>query len=255
MNKVSVDDVFMELNSLLEESAGVLPFVTDQVIQESTSKKLDQHLKIIKAYKKQAKIKNDEGISNSLLYYQCAFHTQIEEIKFIIALKNQEWHAAWVLLINAEDYCKYSIRAFEKSSLFQESYVENLNNELNRLKSLEKIFFHTFPIYHSFGFSISGGICSICGENIDTCTHIEEEIYMGSVCKRILLEEHQGNIVVDHSAMVKNPKDRRCIVTNFCDANGNYIDYITKKNLPKEKSMENGTFKMVLFSANNLDLF
>jgi hypothetical protein len=70
-------------------------------------------------------------------------------------------------------------------------------------------------IRNSYGFGVSPSIirknpkCSICGKNPtdpEQCIHIEGVNYNGEVC-RIIFE----NISLDHIAIVKRPKDPRCV--------------------------------------------
>ena len=95
-------------------------------------------------------------------------------------------------------------------------------------------------------------VCSICNEPLETCEHIEDEIYLGSVCRRIRI----ADINIDHSAIVENPKDRRCIITEFELSPGKIHDYITLKFLRDGDTSKSEGTKMtaVLYNMNDLDL-
>jgi len=55
---------------------------------------------------------------------------------------------------------------------------------------------------------------------------------MGSVCKRIKIK----NIEIDSCSIVENPKDRRCIFTEFELSPGKIHDYITLRYLRDEEN-------------------
>ncbi|MCR4734720.1 MAG: hypothetical protein K5829_06950 [Treponema sp.] len=46
---------------------------------------------------------------------------------------------------------------------------------------------------------------------METCDNIEEKLYYGSICKRVNVTD----VDMNHMALVKNPKDRRCVITKF----------------------------------------
>lgn len=252
--KVSLDRLADSFDQLLEDAEFVSPLITDRQSQTEKRDSLIQRLQELKIYKKQAVSKNQEGVANLLLYYQCAFNSKISHLDMCLSVKNGDAHLAWNYLIDMQEYFEYAVRAFRVSILACPPLIEKLLEHKKKLQAIEDVIFHKFPLYHSCGFRIHGGVCSICGKLIDTCEHIEEIIYMGSVCKRILTKS--DIVELDHSAIVKNPKDRRCIVTKYVDKNGVAIDYITKKELPDKKDeSEYGVCEMVMFNTRQLDVF
>jgi len=252
--KVSLDTLTDFFDQLLEDAEFVSPLITDRQSQTEKRDILTQNLQVIKAYKKQAVSRSQEEVANLFLYYQCAFNSKISHLNMCLSIKDENAHSAWNYLIDMQEYFKYAVQAFRVSMLASPPMIEGLLEHKKKLQAIEEVIFHKFPLYHSCGFRIHGGLCSICGNLIDICEHIEEIIYMGSVCKRILTESDV--VELDHSSIVKNPKDRRCIVTKFFDKDGIGIDYITKKELPDKKDeSENGTFEMVMFNTRQLDIF
>lgn len=65
--------------------------------------------------------------------------------------------------------------------------------------------------FNSPGIVESIGNCNICEAEYGKCNHIEGLLYCGIVCQRI----NRKIIEVNHSALVKNPKDKRCILLKY----------------------------------------
>lgn len=252
---ISCEDIIIKFDQLLEQAESVLPFITDKKIQIEQRDILTNTLHDIKNYKEQVIIQQEEGIANLFLYYQCAFNLKISYFKMCLSIKSKQYHAAWIYLVDMQDYYKYSIQAFRASILSSNDLTINRLLEYKQhLQSIEDVIFYKMPIYQSCGLQIIGGKCSICGGSIDRCTHIEERIYMGRVCKRIL--DKNDFIEIDHGALVTNPKDRRCIITKIFDKDGSGTDYITKKKLPKKKTLSSEiSFEGVLAYTKQLDIF
>ncbi len=80
-------------------------------------------------------------------------------------------------------------------------------------------------MYNSWGAKLKGGKCSICGAYYDKCEHIDGLIYFGRLCTIIGFE----SLEADHSSLVDNPRDRRCIINKISTDEGFMRDYITWK--------------------------
>lgn len=96
------------------------------------------------------------------------------------------------------------------------------------------------------------GQCSICRSGFNECEHIEGYIYMGRLCRRI----NRKPIKIDHSAIVENPCDKRCIINSIVDDDGNKIDYMTLKTLEKGIDMNDeniGSFEAYVMRFSKLD--
>lgn len=254
-NSISCEDVIIKLDQLLEQAESATPLITDKQIQLEQKSILAKNLQDIKKYKEQVIIKQEEGIANLFLYYQCAFNSKISHFEMCLNIKNEQHHAAWIYLIDMQDYYKYAIQAF-KMSIFSSNdiIINRLLEYKQHIQSIEDVIFRKMPIYQSCGLKISGGKCSVCEKLIDTCTHIEECIYMGRVCKRIF--DKNTFIELEHGALVTNPKDRRCIITKFTDKDGSEIDNITQKRVSKRKNLsKKNKFEGYLVYTKQLDIF
>ena len=207
---------------------------------------LQEFNSLIRSVKRQAIEVNDEQSANSFFHIQCMVNSIISYLKMFLELKRRKYNKAWDLLMDAQEYTSYAMRVNEGSN--------GVDSLIDHLKKTEEILFPGFPVYHSIGFVMKGGVCSICGKKLETCPHIEDVIYTGRVCKRIHIEDFE----VDHFAMVENPKDRRCIPVEFEFEPGKIYDYITlrfiRNTIDNEKKA--GTYlKAAVYNFNDLDLF
>jgi len=196
--------------------------------------------------RKQAVEQNKESDANAFFHIQCMTNAMISLLKMFLELKRRKYQKAWNLLVDAQEYTSFAMRVSEGSN-----GVESLVAHLNKL---EEVLFPGFPIYHSIGFIMRGGVCSICGNKLEFCPHIEEQIYLGRVCRRI----HIKDVDVDHFAMVDNPKDRRCIPVEFEFEPGKVFDYITLKFLRNtiDSEQKTGTYmRAAVYNFNDLDLY
>lgn len=187
-------------------------FTVDSQLQKKRIDDLVLFLKTIKIEKNKAKQNQDEKIANSLFYMQCFINAIKCSLEMWIYLKEQKYVEAWHSLVDAQEYICYSLKVgidIEKSNLY-----------LDKLKKREQEIFPKFKFVSS-GSIIEGGKCSICGKDFNNCEHIEENLYCGSICKRV-----DYKILFTHLALVENPKDRGCIITEF-ESDGKKYDVFT----------------------------
>ena len=82
------------------------------------------------------------------------------------------------------------------------------------------------------------------------CDHVENEIYMGQLCRRIDREI----VRTDHFSLVENPRDRRCVITKMSDDDGNEIDcYTLEKTGNKSESVDGKQLQSVVLTTHTLD--
>ncbi|WP_017850579.1 hypothetical protein [Leptospira interrogans] len=79
---------------------------------------------------------------------------------------------------------------------------------------------------------MSGGQCNICKAKYHSCDHIEGMIYKGRLCRQINTTIPD----INHTAIVQNPRDRRCIPLNVETSTNKWKDIFTQteSNIPKE---------------------
>ncbi len=87
---------------------------------------------------------------------------------------------------------------------------------VEQLAALESLY--PYKIFSSCGFVVERFECSICGNDIDSfeCSHRKGELYRGRMAYGIA----KNILDIDHIAFVKNPADKRCVVTIADDAPG-----------------------------------
>ncbi len=248
-----LNEIINSFDSLLYAAELDSPLITDKQVQIDRVDNLMQTLKIVKEHKRQEVLNKNEDIANLFLYYQCAFNLKISHLNMCLSIKIGEPHTAWNYLIDTQEYFQYALRAFRVSGFASDSAIESLLEYKKKLLAVEDVIFHRYPVYLSCGFRTKEGTCSICAQPIDSCEHIEEYVYMGRICKRILTENNY--VAIDEISLVTNPKDRRCIITYY-HKEDTCIDYITRKKLPKKKDASTDrVFGGIANSKTQLDIF
>jgi hypothetical protein len=128
------------------------------------------------------------------------------ELQMWIRLKNEEWESAWDSLIDAQEWAS-SAKSADQISRFcgVDEYKEKLSNH-------EKFLFPPHQ-YVSPGMVVNSYECSICGEEYDSCPHLEGVAYNGVFCNRVLRD-----IEFTEVSLVDEPHDKRARVR------GHYVD-------------------------------
>jgi hypothetical protein len=244
MSDLSFKNIVDQYNELLTRTAKYDYFVRDAQIQKMTIEELKSRIAVLKGFKRQARERNDEEAANAFLHMQCVLYSRISSLSMWIELKRHKFHRAWDHLIDAQEYLAYAKRASSKGF--------GIDDLVAKLVKVEQGIFPGFPLYNSLGLTFKGGVCSVCGKKLEECEHIEEKIYYGVVCRRIRIE----SIDVDHTALVAEPKDRRCIISEVEDDNGEMRDYITWKVLRKKSTADDKgkIIRGVVYNSHDLDL-
>ncbi|OCL81611.1 hypothetical protein AAW30_01827 [Arcobacter porcinus] len=244
--KITFDDIVKKFNLLLEESMRMIIFVRDIELQKAQVSILATRVQEIRNYKYQAIEHNDEETANIFF----AFHNLLNSVKSciesIIYLKENNHLKSWHKIIDAEEFLDYA--ALQQRKLYG---LEEYNNHL---KNMQKCLFPKFDFYNSPGLEETIGNCNICEAEYGTCNHIEGLLYSGIVCQRI----NRKIIDVNHTALVKNPKDKRCIITEISTDDGYMKDYMTLKVLDKKIKNTNNDEGMnlncILMIKNELEI-
>lgn len=239
--RITLPEIQAQYDEFIDSCAKFNFYTRSLAIQEQKITECERFLLVIKAYKSQAAKGQDEVAANLFFHFQCMINAMTCSLRVWVALKSQNYHAAWCRLIDAEEYVEVALRGRD--------YPGIRNLELH-LKSMEASLFPGWALYNSPGHTETIGDCSICRAPFVECSHIENEIYMGSLCRRI------NRVVVEahHSALVKNPKDRRCILTKISGDNRKMRDYFTWEDLDEVKDDDGMYVEGVLMSFHSLDL-
>jgi len=152
--------------------------------------------------------------ANVCLLLESVIHIHHKYLKSYKLIAKDQQEKAWSLIIDIENLIDrikpYLLKEFSKYKI---DIIEDKNKKIQTL----------FPYTHFFitGFSVKSYKCSICGETIsmrNRCKHKTGHIYNGRWC--VWKAVDMTNF--DHVAIVENPKDKRCIITNF---EGNRLNF------------------------------
>jgi hypothetical protein len=168
----------------------------------------------VKGFKYGAVAAGHEGTANKLFQLQCRLNAQRLFLRMWLALKRNEPFQAWNELVEAQEYVAMALRA-AVDDIQLEEFVEHLQRA-------EAVIFPGFAYYQSWSVLMRGGTCTVCGRPFADCDHIEGRVYLGRMCVRVNPEL----ISCDHIALVKDPRDRRCVITEI-EADGRVRDYMT----------------------------
>ena len=213
-------------------------------LQKKKFEECNHFIAQIKLYKSQAVSANDEYIANQFFHMQCILNALSSVFSMWCLIKTDKYQKAWNSLIDAQEYVVIALKI--------EQY-EGLLNFQSNLLSIEEAMFPSWKLYNSPGMTETIGICSICKENFALCDHIENQIYMGSLCQRIDREIIDYN----HTAFVEKPRDRRCIITEISDDNGNMLDYFTWEKTGEKREISGDALAhvtTVMLHFNGLDV-
>ena len=243
---LTFNEVTEKYNTSLEEATNYVFFVRDINLQNGQIAKLKSFKENIKRFKAQAIERKNEQTTNIFFHFQCVLNSYISVLEMWASLKQNKNFDAWVKLIDAQEYLSIALRINIGKPFGVDGFREHLEH-------IEKAVFPRFSIFNSPAFIIKGGVCSICGQNLARCEHVEDKIYWGKVCKRIKAEVIETN----HLAVVENPKDKRCIITEITADDNYYQDCFTwLKTEPVENpNSKEHRFKGMFFSTQFLDIF
>jgi hypothetical protein len=243
---ITFDEILKKYEEITQESLKYCCFVRDIAFQKQKIKELELFKKEIKSYKHHAVINKSERQANIFFHFQCCINSIISVLQMWISLKTNKFDIAWDYLIDAQEYVLIAFKA-------DNNHI-GLDNYLNHLYKIERAIFPEFPYFNSWGCIIQGGKCSVCGSDYGTCNHLEGLVYWGKYCTRINFKP----IRLDHSSVVQNPKDRRCIIRYISTDKGEKRDYLTWKikfDLFWNKAKSKRTMVGKIYSFKILDIF
>jgi len=217
---ITIEQLIDDYNEALKSAFKMNYLVRDSVLQEEESNKLLALKKLIKSVKYQVIEHGDEKLANRLFHLQSNLNSVASLLQMWVSLKKQEYALAWSFLIDAHEYLELAI----KSTKGDECHW-GLEEYKARLNQIEEVCFPGFPLYNSWGVKTKGGKCSICKAYYGDCEHIEGLVYAGRLC---IISGFEA-LEADHSSLVKNPRDRRCIINKISSSEGVMRDYITWK--------------------------
>jgi hypothetical protein len=194
------------INEQIVECETYLFITRDSNLQREACEHLELLYAQARALKIQAIAEADEPQANILLGFECVITAVRDEICMWLYLKNGEPEKAWDRLVGAQS----AIAAAARS----DRGFAHLSRKAAHLEAIEQTIFPP-QVFVSSGFIVERQTCSICGEEYGECDHLAGLPYMGEFCGIVA-----SGLTVDHSAVVKNPADKRCRITSFRVKNG-----------------------------------
>lgn len=224
----TLPELAAEYTTAVKEAARFAFLVRDAQLQLEQINTLSALKARFRRFKYGAIKAGDEEGANVFFHMQCGLNAQISFLRMWIQLKEGEYYKAWDSLIDAQQYVSLAMRA-AKGGIGFDDFLE-------RLKRTEDVVFPGYSVYNSWGVLIQGGECSICGKPFGECEHIEGLVYWGRLCCRV----RPGFVEMDHVAIVDEPHDRKCIITEITTDDGYYRDYMTWKQTKKAEAKTDG---------------
>lgn len=236
--------IIEQYNNILSEALPYNYLVRETELQQAKINELQEFKESIKQFKNHFRDESDELNANTFFHFQCVLNSLISNLSLWILIKKADYRDAWNKLIDAQEYIEIAMRIDGEFFGVVEFY--------NHLKKMEGLIFPDWPVYMSIGLIDTGGKCSICNREYNTCDHLDGYVYMGTLCQRI----ERKIIKIDHCAVVENPYDRRCIVDWISTDDGKKRDYVTLKISDEEIEDKNGgrTMSAVVYHLDHLDL-
>lgn len=210
----TLPELIRETVDAVNEAARFCYFVRDAGLQQEQVDCLLRVKNRVKGFKYGAAEAGNEGVANKLFQLQCRLNAQRLFLCMWLALKRDEPFQAWDELIGAQEYVAMALRAAADDIQLEEF--------LEHLQRAEEVIFPGFAYYQSWSVVMRGGTCTVCGRPLAECDHIEGRVYSGRMCARVNPEL----ISCDHIALVKDPRDRRCVITEL-EVDGQVRDYMT----------------------------
>jgi len=166
----------------------------------------------------------EEDYANQLLSIEKMINALVYELKMWVAFKDDDPHAAWTNIVEAQSSARLAMQAHEIAGHLQ-PYVE-------RLYALEKLLFPP-QMFLSAGVIIRRSTCSICGMEYGDCEHVVGKAYMGQICARVIEEADLREV-----SIVPEPANKHCRTLSISDENGTR-DLMTWRLIPERLSDQN----------------
>jgi len=239
----TIAELTRETIEAVNEAAKVSCLVRDAALQREQVDSLARAKDRIKGFKYGAIAAGREDAANKLFQLQCRLNAGRAFLQMWLSLKRDEPFTAWNELIGAQEYASIALRAAADDI--------QLGELLEHLRNTEVVVFPGYTYYQSWSVRMRGGTCTVCGLPLAECEHIEGRVYWGKLCVRVRPEL----VSYDHIALVRNPRDRRCVITEV-EVNGQMRDYMTWRVVSEAtEAVEGvGTFKACLFSNQLLEI-
>lgn len=208
---IDEQQIIQELNDQLR----YLYVTRDKTIFERQITLLTELHKSILDIKESYIKQENEDKANKWLSIEYTCQGLLEGLKLFLNLKQNNPDAAWINLVNAQNYVHWSNIAYGLPNDIQNYCVGFFDTIENVLFPPQK--------FNSMSFVSKSSKCSICQKEFAECEHIRGELYMGQMCTEICTEIGQFH----HLAHVDDPDDKRCRITHYGSTNPPTINIMT----------------------------
>lgn len=243
VGKYTREDIIENYNQFIDSGTHLNMLVRSTRLQNEKIDEIEEYVKHIKDFKRQAASQGNESFANLLFHFQCMLRAVQASLKMWVLVKEEEYQKAWSSLVDAEEYTEVAKRAVDHEG------PRAFSAYLGKVRDL---IFPKWSRYNSVAFSTTIGKCSICGQSFDECDHVEGVIYMGRLCRRFDLKITD----VNHVGIVEHPRDRRCIIPKISNDSGVMIDVFTQEETGEVREKEEGVaghMEGIIMSAVTLD--
>jgi len=221
---VTVPQIHENYSKLINSCDKLNSYTRSIRLQKNKITECEHNISYIKGFRHQAQSHSDEAQANQFFHMMCMLNAMRSALLLWVHIKEGTYDKAWTDLIDAQEYTAIALKV---------SDYEEVRNLEENLQFIEKSIFPGFALYSSPGWTETVGDCSICGSKFSECDHIENQIYMGNLCRRI----NRKLIELDHAALVKDPRDRRCILTEISNNEGEMINNFTLEKTGEKKEL------------------
>ncbi|MCE0459937.1 hypothetical protein [Pseudomonas uvaldensis] len=247
-----IDEAFSK--TLKKQLLDLYPTTSKKIIKDRLHE-LSPLIEVHRNYKYQAIQREEETEANVFFLMQCILSSIHSAFLMIKLHKDEQNLDSWCSLIDAIEYIDIATRVAHKLTINACTHIKQEiaeNHAIFIIKKRLDLFSHGLfrpdMIFTSPGIIESIGDCSICGLPFQKCDHSEGDIVMGRFCQRI----NRKIIHADHSAIVENPKDRRCIFTSSFNLDNVSIDFFSRE--PTPQSRANNTYEAIIQHLKGINL-
>ena len=196
-------DLRTELQDTVDECGRFCYAARAREFQVEAIEKLETLKSKTSALKAEMVAIEDEDSANQLLSFEEMLQALIFELTMWVAFKDDDAHAAWTALIEAQSAGRTAMQAHEISG-WMDTCIE-------RLHVLEHLLFPP-QTFVSMGMIIRKSSCSICGREYGECDHVKGKAYMGQMCARVIEEFEKLE-----TSIVSEPANKHCRMIAISD--------------------------------------
>lgn len=234
------DEVIVEINAVLNDRLTLLSIARDSDLQRQAIIDLQHLFYRLAGLKSEYVTAGDEERANLILGFECVADCMQSELMMWLFLKMEDPEKAWDCLIQAQRAAGASVRTHPGFSRNE--------HHLARLEAIEKLVFPP-QSFVSAGLLVDGQVCSTCGQDYESCSHVAGNPYWGEFCSICPVD-----VELDHGALVTNPDDKRCRVF-WVEDDGVRRNKMTGKAMTPAEIARRGEFsvRMLMASGSRID--